>query len=108
MGMMYPILELETVINQVNTLYNHLNPLPMSSSETVHTATQEQVLSDEDINILKLVFACALTAEGHGNSELAMRIFRGVRDVASELMWKPPSIKRLTLITLVVSRFLSV
>lgn len=98
MGIMYPVLDFETTISQVNALYNHLSPL--SSAEQV---TKEESLLDEDINILKLVFACALTAEANGNSDLAMRIFRGVRDVASDVIWQPPSIKRLVFITLVVS-----
>lgn len=97
MGIMYPVLDIETAINQVNALYNHLSPL--SSAEQV---AKEEPLSDEDINILKLVFACALTAEANGNSDLAMRIFRGVRDVASDVIWQPPNIKRLVFITLVV------
>lgn len=100
MGIMYPVLDIETAINQVNALYNHLSPL--SSAEQV---TKEEPLSDEDINILKLVFACALTAEANGNSDLAMRIFRGVRDVASDVLWQPPNIKRLVFITLVVRPF---
>ncbi|EED18602.1 C6 transcription factor, putative [Talaromyces stipitatus ATCC 10500] len=96
MGIMYPVVDFETIIYQVHVLYNHLNPL--SSSEQ---NTKAEPLSDDDINILKLVFACALTAEANGNSELAMRIFRGVRDVASDMVWQPPNIKRAILITLV-------
>ncbi|PCG91576.1 Casein kinase II, regulatory subunit [Penicillium occitanis (nom. inval.)] len=96
MGIMYPILDIEAAINQVNALYNHLSPLSSAEQDT-----KEEPLSDEDINILKLVFACALTAEANGNSDLAMRIFRGVRDVASDVIWQPPNIKRLVFITLV-------
>lgn len=99
MGIMYPVIDIETAINQVNALYNHLSPL----SSSTELATKEDPFSDDDINILKLVFACALTAEANGNSELAMRIFRGVRDVASDVIWQPPNIKRLIFITLVVS-----
>lgn len=103
MGIMYPVLDIETAINQVNALYNHLSPL--SSAEQV---PKEEPLSDDDINILKLVFACALTAEANGNSDLAMRIFRGVRDVASDVIWQPPNIKRLVFITLVVRPYLTI
>jgi Fungal specific transcription factor domain len=100
MGIMYPILDPGTVINQINMLYTHIKPF----SETAQTSSsQEQPLSEEDINILKLVFACAMTAEANGKSELATSIFRGVRDVASDLVWRPPSIKRLIIIALVVS-----
>ncbi|RAO68366.1 uncharacterized protein BHQ10_004378 [Talaromyces amestolkiae] len=97
MGIMYPVINIETAISQVNALYNHLSPLSSSNE----LATKEEPLSDDDINILKLVFACALTAEANGNSDLAMRIFRGVRDVASDVIWQPPNIKRLIFITLV-------
>lgn len=99
MGIMYPVIDIETAIDQVNALYNHLSPL----SSSTELATKEERLSDDDINILKLVFACALTAEANGNSDLAMRIFRGVRDVASDVVWQPPNIKRVVFITLVVS-----
>lgn len=95
---MYPVLDFETAINQVNALYNHLSPLSSSSEP----ATKEEPLSDDDINNLKLVFACALTAEANGNSDLAMRIFRGVRHVASDVVWQPANIKRVVFITLVV------
>ncbi|OKL61870.1 hypothetical protein UA08_02507 [Talaromyces atroroseus] len=102
MGIMYPILDPETIINQINTLYTHLRPFSeAAAAQTSKQEQQQQPLSDEDINILKLVFACALTAEANGKSELAMSIFRGVRDVASHLVWKRPSIKRLVIITLV-------
>uniref|UniRef100_A0A093VP73 Putative transcriptional regulatory protein n=1 Tax=Talaromyces marneffei PM1 TaxID=1077442 RepID=A0A093VP73_TALMA len=97
MGIMYPVLDFETTLNQINALYNHLSPLSSSSEHT----TKEGPLSDDDMNILKLVFACALTAEANGNSDLAMRIFWGVQDVASDVVWQPPSIKRVIFITLV-------
>lgn len=103
MGVMYPILNFETAISQVNALYHHLNSL----SSSAELATKEEPLSDDDINILKLVFACALTAEANGKSCLAMKIFRGVRDVASDVVWKPPNIKRVVFITLVVRSLFS-
>ena len=100
MGIMYPVLNFRAAINQVNTLYDHICP----STEPV---TREELLSDEDLNILKMIFACALTAEANGKSDLAMKIFRDVRDVASDVVWQPPNIKRVILITLVVRRDIS-
>ncbi|KKK24298.1 hypothetical protein ARAM_006688 [Aspergillus rambellii] len=44
-------------------------------------------LDRDDINILRLVFACALTAEASGSSELAMSFFEGVREAADNCVW---------------------
>ena len=98
MGIMYPVLELGSTISQVNTLYSHLGSLSASraSPSNVHA------LTDDDINILKLVLACALTAEENGHSELGMRLFRSVRDAVTDVVWRQPDIERAILLTLVV------
>ncbi|KKA19809.1 C6 transcription factor [Rasamsonia emersonii CBS 393.64] len=101
MGIMYPILELEQTISHVNALYTHLRTPSLSRSSHESAYNPEQ-LDNDDINILKLVFACALTAEESGHSELGMRIFNSVRDVANDSIWSPPDIKRAIFLTLMI------
>ncbi|PKX96448.1 putative C6 transcription factor [Aspergillus novofumigatus IBT 16806] len=88
MGIMYPVLELEELLRQVESLYG-LSPRLLLRS------------GDYDVHILRLVFACALTAEASGRSELAMRLFESVRDVADDCVWGPPDIDRIIFLTLV-------
>ncbi|GIK00845.1 hypothetical protein Aspvir_004874 [Aspergillus viridinutans] len=88
MGIMYPVLELEELLRQVEGLYGLSPRLPLRSG-------------DYDVYILRLVFACALTAEASGRSELAMRLFESVRDVADDCVWGAPEIDRIIVLTLV-------
>uniref|UniRef100_A0A8H7K531 Zn(2)-C6 fungal-type domain-containing protein n=1 Tax=Bionectria ochroleuca TaxID=29856 RepID=A0A8H7K531_BIOOC len=97
MGTMYPVIELESTITQVNRLYDHLGSLSSSRAPP----SPVPIIKDEDINIIKMVFACALTAENSGRSELAMRIFRNVRDALANLMWRPADIQTAIIVTLV-------
>ncbi|KAF7171213.1 hypothetical protein CNMCM5623_003615 [Aspergillus felis] len=89
MGIMYPVVELEELLRQVESLYGPSPRLPLQSG-------------DYDAHILRLVFACALTAEASGRSELAMRLFESVRDVADDCVWAAPEIDRIILLTLVM------
>ncbi|GFG21235.1 uncharacterized transcriptional regulatory protein C530.05 [Aspergillus udagawae] len=88
MGIMYPVLELEELLRQVEGLYGPSPRLPLRSG-------------DYDVHILRLVFACALTAEASGRSALAMRLFESVRDVADDCVWGAPEIDRIIFLTLV-------
>jgi len=91
MGIMYPVLELEQTISHVNALYTHMRT--PSLSRPSQNSSDAETPDDDDIDILNLVFACALTAEESGHSELGMRIFNNVRNVASDSIWMPPDIK---------------
>ncbi|KAL1962252.1 hypothetical protein VTN77DRAFT_9842 [Rasamsonia byssochlamydoides] len=99
MGVMYPVLELEQTMSHVNILYTHIRT-PSLSRSSPKIAYNPDTLDNDDISILKLVFACALTAEESGHSELGMRIFNSVRDVANDSMWRPSDIKRAIFLTL--------
>ena len=98
MGIMYPVLDLQRLVDQVHLLYDHVmqQRQPMQLSEGVG-------LDDTDVHILRLVFACALTAEGSGRSERAIRLFDSVREVADNCVWGAPEIKNIIFLTLVVS-----
>lgn len=98
MGIMYPVLELSELLDQVHLLYglmdrtldSHVQPDGVNSLDT------------EDIYILRLVFACALTAEASGRSEQAISLFDSVREVQDNCVWGPPEIKSIIFLTLVV------
>ncbi|KAL2846642.1 hypothetical protein BJY01DRAFT_247169 [Aspergillus pseudoustus] len=99
MGLMYPVVELEELLSNVQRLYG-----PAEVGCWPRGVTQAQGdgdLDSDDINILRLVFACALTAEASGSSELAMSLFEKVRDAADHYVWAAPEIKSITLLALV-------
>lgn len=103
MGIMYPVLELPELLNQVHLLYG-----PMDRA--LGTALQpdgENKVDREDVHILRLVFACALTAEASGRSEQAIALFDSVREVQDNCVWGPPEIKSIIFLTLVVCHFQS-
>lgn len=96
MGIMYPVLELPQLLNQVHLLYD-----PTNSVATQANGDTEE-LEGMDVHILRLVFACALTAEESGRSELAMRLAESVREVADNCVWGPSEIKHIIFLTLMV------
>lgn len=91
MGVMYPILELPELLDQVHLLYGIKD----------HTVG-DNVLHQEDVYILRLVFACALTAEASGRSEQAIALFDSVREVQDNYVWGPADIKSIIFLALVV------
>jgi hypothetical protein len=100
MGIMYPVLELSELLDQVHLLYG------LMDDRTLKPETQENgknALDREDVYILRLVFACALTAEASGRSEQAIALFDSVREVQDNCVWGPPEIKSIIFLTLVVS-----
>lgn len=98
MGIMYPVLELPELLDQVHRLYGLMG---RSTDPTNFTGT----LDREDVSILRLVFACALTAEASGRSEQATALFDSVREVQDNCVWGPPEIKNIIFLTLVVRTF---
>ncbi|KAJ5088948.1 hypothetical protein N7532_007632 [Penicillium argentinense] len=98
MGIMYPVLKLSELLDQVHTLYGLMD-------RTLHTDTGadgRNALDREDVYILRLVFACALTAEASGRSEQAISLFDSVREVQDNCVWGPPDIKSIIFLTLVM------
>ncbi|KAF9889299.1 hypothetical protein FE257_007408 [Aspergillus nanangensis] len=103
MGIMYPVLDLQQLLHQVNLLYAPQGTArwPQLAAQSQKDGGQDSTLDNDDIHILRLVFACALTAEASGNSDLAMRLFESVRDAADNCVWGPPDIKSIIFLTLV-------
>ncbi|PWY88128.1 hypothetical protein BO94DRAFT_565932 [Aspergillus sclerotioniger CBS 115572] len=94
MGIMYPVLDLQLLLQQVEILYGGETWPRMS-------AGNGNGLDADDVHILRLVFACALTAEAAGSSALAMGLFESVREVADICVWGAAEIKNIIFLTLV-------
>ena len=99
MGIMYPVLELSELLDQVDRLYGMMD----RSTNPANFTAGHTTLDREDVSILRLVFACALTAEASGRSEQAAALFDSVREVQDNCVWGPPEIKSIIFLTLVVS-----
>ncbi|KAJ5737844.1 uncharacterized protein N7483_002969 [Penicillium malachiteum] len=97
MGIMYPVLELPELLDQVHRLYGLMN----HGMNSVIPDEGQSSLERHDVYILRLVFACALTAEASGRSEQAIALFDSVREVQSDCVWGPPDIKSIIFLTLV-------
>jgi hypothetical protein len=100
MGIMYPVLELSELLDQVHLLYG---PMDRALGPAIQFDGRNE-LDREDVHILRLVFACALTAEASGRSEQAIALFDSVREVQDNCVWGPPEIKSIIFLTLVVCR----
>ncbi|KAJ5795353.1 transcriptional regulator family: Fungal Specific TF [Penicillium paradoxum] len=97
MGIMYPILELPELLEHVHLLYG-------PTDRVVGPFVQHDGhngLAHEDVFILRIVFACALTAEASGRSEQAIALFDSVREVQDNCVWGPPEIQNIIFLTLV-------
>lgn len=99
MGIMYPVLELSELLEQVHILYG---PMDRALGSSVQFDGKLNGLDLGDVNILRLVFACALTAEASGRSEQAIALFDSVREAQDNCVWGPPDIKSIIFLTLVV------
>ncbi|KAJ5134962.1 hypothetical protein N7526_006327 [Penicillium atrosanguineum] len=97
MGIMYPVLELPELLDQVEFLYGMMDHSVSPEAQI----RQRNALDREDVYILRLVFACALTAEASGRSEQAIALFDSVREVQDNCVWGPPEIKSIIFLTLV-------
>lgn len=98
MGIMYPVLELSELLDQVELLYGMMDQRIDPETQM----RQQNSLDREDVYILRLVFACALTAEASGRSDQAIALFDSVREVQDHCVWGPPEIKSIIFLTLVV------
>ncbi|RAK95292.1 putative C6 transcription factor [Aspergillus ibericus CBS 121593] len=96
MGIMYPVLDLQVSLQQVEWLYGGEAWPRVRGGEG-----EGEGLDGDDVHILRLVFACALTAEAAGSSALAMGLFESVREVADNCVWGVAEIKNIIFLTLV-------
>jgi hypothetical protein len=101
-GLMYPFLDIEKIISQVNLLFTFLEAATRSGL-TKRTMPGPDALTDDETNILKMILAVALLVEGSGRSEVGKRLFESVRPTVEMRLWQPADMCTLKLVTLVVS-----
>lgn len=105
MGLMYPVLNIEDVIDYAQRLYRFM--------EAAHrTGLMQQgmpgpdALDDENTSILKLVLATALTVEAAGRSDLGKKIFERVQPAVDKCLLGNVGIKGIQMLVMAVSSWL--
>ena len=83
LGDLYPVVNMEQMIIHGTNLYEYVDSA-MRNGLAAPNAGQE--INDDQSNILKMVLACALTAESNGDSELGRRLFDSVRGIADRAL----------------------
>ncbi|KAI1111693.1 fungal-specific transcription factor domain-containing protein [Nemania sp. NC0429] len=103
-GIMYPVLRIDTIINHARTLATW-----MAAAKKNGLAGQDGGINDPNTLLLKIVLCGGLLVEGHGSSAQAQRIFNGIKTIANRmLMSDPPNIQNLPFLALVAGyHFLS-
>ena len=100
-GMMYPVLDVGKTFNHANMLFSFIEA-------AARTGLMERAgfgvdsLEGNDINILKMILASALMADGGGQSELGRAIYESSREAFECKLTEPLEIKGLVLLVIVV------
>ena len=101
MGMMYPMLDIEKIINQADKLFGFVESAARTGLMNRDMAGADK-LEGCDVNILKMVLASALMAEGAGQSPLGRDIYESCREAFESKMTGPVETKGLILLVVVV------
>ncbi len=101
MGMMYPILDINKVIEYAQKLSRFMEAAHRSGLMLLGTPGMDS-MDDEDTNILKMVLATAMTVEGSGRSEQGQRLFEYVHPAIDRLLLGNVGIKGIRLLVLTV------
>lgn len=101
-GLMYPFLDIEKIISQVNLLFTFLEAATRTGL-TKRSLPGPDSLTDDETNILKMILAVSLLVEGGGRSDLGKRLFETVRPTVEMRLWQPADMSFLKLVSLVVS-----
>lgn len=98
-GIMYPVLRIDTIINHARTLATWMG----AAKKNGLAGGQDGGINDPNTLLLKIVLCGGLLVEGHGSSAQAQRIFTGIKTIANRmLMSDPPNIQNLPFLALVV------
>ena len=101
-GIMYPLIDLEKLISQTNLLFNFLEATDRTGLAQRFGPGADE-LSDDDTNILKMVFAITLSVEGAGQSTLGTKLVNSVKAGVDANVWDNVGIKAICCFALVVS-----
>ena len=100
-GMMYPMLDIEKILRHAEMLFNFVESAARTGLMNRDRAGAD-MLEGNDINILKMVLASALVAEGGGQSPLGRAIYESCREAFECKLTGPVEIKGLILLVIVV------
>ena len=101
MGIMYPIINVEEIIERAKFLFTFTEAASRSGLVRTNRAGPDS-LGSADNNILKMVLATALTVEANGHSDLGQALFESVKDASESRLWEPAELKGLTLLVIIV------
>ncbi len=98
-GIMYPLFDIEAIIQHVNMLWTFLEAALRSGFGHIPGA---DAIDDDDTNLVKMILAAALILEGNGQSDLGQRIFESLKPAVTAKFWGPTDTKGLSLICVAV------
>ena len=102
-GMMYPILDMAKLLEHAEILFSFIESTIRSGVGNRDLAGAD-ALEGNDINILKMVLASALVAEGGGESPLGRALYESCREAFECKLTGPVDIKGLRLLVIVVCK----
>ncbi|KAL1872191.1 hypothetical protein Plec18167_006794 [Paecilomyces lecythidis] len=103
-GIMYPLFNIEKVMQQINLLYTFLEAATRTGFAQRGLPGSDG-LQDDDTTILKLILATTLIVEGNGENELGRRLFDNIAPVVQAKLWEPVDIKTIQLFGLVATYY---
>lgn len=106
-GLMYPFFDFDKIMSQTSLLYTFLEAAVRTGFTQRGLAGMDGVQDDESIH-LKMILATTLILEGHGQNELAARLYENVKPVFYQKMLEPADIKSIQLFTIMVSAYISI
>ncbi|RAH41501.1 transcription factor domain-containing protein [Aspergillus brunneoviolaceus CBS 621.78] len=95
-GIMYPLIDIEQVAQQVNLLYTFVEAATRTGFAQRGLPGADG-LHDDSTLLLKMILAITLVIEGGGQSELARRLYLNVKPVAEAKIWDPLDIRTIQL-----------
>lgn len=98
-GIMYPLFDIEAIIEQVNMLWTFSEAALRSGFGNMPGA---DAIDDEDTNLVKMILAAALILEGDGQSDLGQGIFERLKPAVTATFWSPIDTKGLSLLCVAV------
>lgn len=85
MGLMYPVVEIETVLRNTTSLYSFLEAAQRSGFARLSLPGSD-TMKDANCSVLKLILATAMTVEGSGHSETGAILFESVREAVDIIL----------------------
>ncbi|KAJ6085906.1 hypothetical protein N7486_010187 [Penicillium sp. IBT 16267x] len=101
-GIMYPLVDITTVINQANLLYTFMEAATRTGFSQRGLPGADG-LQDENSILLKLILATTLVVEGGGQSDLGRRLYLSIKPVIESKLWEPHDIRNIQLFTIVAT-----